>query len=44
MPIAGGGMTALPWQEVVVAVGLVTLSLAMVVGCGLLTWGLVRRT
>ena len=44
MPIAGGGMTALPWQEAVVAFGLVTLSLAMVVGCGLLAWGLVRRT
>jgi hydroxylaminobenzene mutase len=44
MPIGGGGMTAEPWQEMVVGVGLVTLSLAMVAGCGLLTWGLVRRT
>jgi hydroxylaminobenzene mutase len=44
MPIAGNGMTALPWQETVVGFGLITLSIAMVVGCGLLTWGLARRT
>jgi (hydroxyamino)benzene mutase len=43
MPIAGGGMTGQPWQELVVGVGLVSLSIAMVVGCGLLTWGLFRR-
>jgi hydroxylaminobenzene mutase len=44
MPIAGGGITAQPWQEFVVGFGLVSLSVAMVVGCGLLTWGLLRRT
>jgi hydroxylaminobenzene mutase len=43
MPIAGGGMTAQPWQELVVGAGLISLSLAMVIGCGLLTWGLFRR-
>ena len=44
MPLAGGGVTAQPWQEFVVGFGLVSLSAAMVVGCGLLTWGLFRRT
>ena len=44
MPIAGGGMTAQPWQEFVVGAGLITLSVAMVIGCGLLTWGLFRRS
>lgn len=43
MPIAGGGLTAQPWQEVVVGLGLVTLSVAMVVGCSLLVGGLARR-
>lgn len=43
MPIAGGGMMAQPWQEFVVAAGLISLSVAMVVGCGLLAWGLFRR-
>jgi len=43
MPIAGGGITAAPWQESLVAAGLVSLSVAMVVGCGLLAWGLFRR-
>jgi hydroxylaminobenzene mutase len=44
MPLAGGGMTAQPWQELVVGAGLISLSVAMVVGCSLLTWGLFRRT
>lgn len=44
MPIAGGGMIAQPWQEFVVGAGLITLSVAMVIGCGLLTWGLFRRS
>jgi hydroxylaminobenzene mutase len=44
MPIAGGGMTGQPWQEMVVGAGLLSLSAAMVVGCGLLTWGLFRRS
>jgi hydroxylaminobenzene mutase len=44
MPLAGGGMTAQPWQELVVGAGLVSISVAMVVGCGLLAWGLVRRS
>jgi hydroxylaminobenzene mutase len=40
MPIAGGGMTAAPWQEILVGAGLVSLTIAMLVGCGLLVWGL----
>lgn len=42
-PIAGGGMTAASWQESVVAAGLVSLSVAMVIGCGMLVWGLFRN-
>jgi hydroxylaminobenzene mutase len=42
-PLAAAGMTAAPWQETLVAVGLISLSLAMVIGCGLLVWGLFRR-
>jgi len=44
MPIAGSGVTAQPWQELVVEFGLISLSVAMVVGSGLLIWGLFRRT
>jgi hydroxylaminobenzene mutase len=44
MPIAGGGISAEPWQEFVVGFGLVSITVAMIVGCGLLTWGLFRRT
>jgi len=44
MPIAGGGVTAQPWQELAVGFGLISLSAAMVVGCGLLAWGLFRRS
>jgi hydroxylaminobenzene mutase len=44
MPIAAGGMTAQPWQETLVGIGLVSLSVAMIVGCALLAWGLFRRT
>jgi hydroxylaminobenzene mutase len=43
MPIAGGGITAEPWQEFIVGAGLISLSVAMVVGCSLLTWGLFRK-
>ena len=43
MPIAGAGVTAQPWQEFVVGFGLISLSVAMIVGCGLLMWGLFRR-
>lgn len=42
-PIAAGGMTAEPWQEALVAFGLFSLSVAMVVGSCLLVWGLFRR-
>jgi hydroxylaminobenzene mutase len=43
MPLAAGGMTAAPWQEMVVGFGLVTLAAAMVAGSALLVWGLARR-
>ncbi len=43
-PIASGGMTGQPAQEQLVALGLVALSGAMIAGCGLLVYGLVRRT
>ena len=43
MPIAGGGIMAQPWQEFLVGAGLISLSVAMVVGCGLLAWGLFRK-
>ena len=41
-PLAGAGFTAAPWQEAVVAVGLVSLSIAMVAVCTLVLWGLGR--
>jgi hydroxylaminobenzene mutase len=43
MPIAGAGHAAEPWQEAVVGFGLVTISLAMVAGVGLVLAGLARR-
>lgn len=42
-PIASGGMTGQPAQEQLVALGLVALSAAMIVGCALLVYGLLRR-
>jgi hydroxylaminobenzene mutase len=42
-PIAGAGFSAAPWQETLVEAGLVTVGLTMLVGCGLLVVGLVRR-
>lgn len=43
MPIAGGGMQGAVWQELLIKAGLAVLSLAMVVVCGLVLWGLRRR-
>lgn len=40
MPIAGAGLQGTPWQELVVAVLLLSLSLAMIGVCGLVLWGL----
>jgi len=43
MPIAGAGHTGPAWAEAVVAFGLVSISIAMLLGVGLVVWGLVRR-
>ncbi len=40
MPFAGGDFKAAAWQEVIIKFGLVSLSLSMLVVCGLLLWGL----
>jgi hydroxylaminobenzene mutase len=42
MPIAGAGHTGPAWAEAAVAFGLVTISIAMVAGVGLVVWGLLR--
>lgn len=42
-PIAGAGHRGLPWQEFLVSAGLVSVGLAMVLGCGLLVWGAFRQ-
>ena len=40
IPIAGGGLTGEPWQEIIIKFGLISLSLSMLAVCGLLLWGL----
>ena len=42
-PIAGSGHQGLPWQETLVSIGLSSVGIAMVVACGLLTWGFFRK-
>ncbi len=42
-PIAGAGHSGAPWQEALVTVGLGSVGLAMVLGCGLLLWGFIRK-
>lgn len=42
MPLAAGVHVAAPWQERVVSALLVGLSIAMVLGIGLVLWGLLR--
>ena len=39
-PIAGAGYTAAQWQEILVGFGLISLSIAMVICCALVLWGL----
>jgi hydroxylaminobenzene mutase len=41
-PIAAAGYLARPWQEFLVGFGLITLSIAMVMSCALLLWGMRR--
>lgn len=40
MPLAGGDFKAAAWQEIIIKFGLISLSLSMLVVCGLLLWGL----
>jgi hydroxylaminobenzene mutase len=40
MPIAGGGFQGVAWQELLIKIGLLSLSFAMIIVCGLLLWGL----
>jgi (hydroxyamino)benzene mutase len=42
MPIAGAGFEGAPWQEGLVAAGLLSVGLTMVAGMALATWGLLR--
>jgi hydroxylaminobenzene mutase len=43
MPIAGAGHAAQPWQEAIVAFGLVTISIAITAAACLVLAGLARR-
>lgn len=43
MPIAGAGYSGLPWQENLIYIGLASVVVAMLAGCGLLVWGFFRR-
>lgn len=43
-PIAGAGHAGLPWQELLVTVGLLSVGIAMVVACGFLVWGFFRKS
>jgi hydroxylaminobenzene mutase len=40
MPIAGGGFQGATWQETLIKIGLVSLSLAMIIVCAFVLWGL----
>lgn len=40
MPIAGGEMVGVLWQEIIIKFGLISLSLSMVVVCIIILWGL----
>jgi hydroxylaminobenzene mutase len=43
MPIAGGGFQGEVWQEIIIKFGLISLSVAMIIVCGLMFWGLRGR-
>lgn len=40
MPFAGGALSGTAWQEIIIKVGLVSLSLAMIAVCGILLYGM----
>jgi hydroxylaminobenzene mutase len=44
LPIAGGGYQGVAWQEVLIKVGLGSLSLAMIAVCIIVLWGLKSST
>ena len=44
LPIAGGGYQGVAWQEVLIRVGLVSLSVAMTAVCIIVLWGLKTST
>ena len=44
LPIAGGGYQGVAWQEVLIKVGLGSLSLAMIAVCIIVLWGLKAST
>jgi (hydroxyamino)benzene mutase len=44
MPIAGGGYQGVAWQEVLIKVGLGSLSLAIIAVYIIVLWGLKART
>lgn len=43
MPIAGNEMHGTDWQEIIIKIGLVTLSISMVVVSIILLWGMRRK-
>ncbi len=43
-PIAGAGYAGAAWQEIIVAFGLVSVCIAMVLASAFVLWGLRRRT
>lgn len=43
-PIAAPGREAAAWQEAIVSAGLISLTIAMLIGSGLLLFGVVRRS
>ena len=44
MPIAGGNHQGVPWQEILIKFGLISLSLAMITICIMVLWGLRGNT
>jgi hydroxylaminobenzene mutase len=40
MPLPAGGYIGAAWQELLIKIGLIALSVAMVVVCGIVLWGL----
>lgn len=40
MPFAGGDYHGLAWQEGLIKFGLISLSIAMIIVCGILLWGM----